>query len=82
MSPRAINVKYKTPYQLVITFTNKEVKEFNLEPYLKYPVYERLKDEAYCQKATVHDGVIIWDSETDFDPDTIYLEGRPVSSIQ
>lgn len=81
MNPRAIDVKFKKPFSLVITFINNEVKEFNLIPYLNYPVYEKLQDEAYCRKATVLGGIIVWDEETDLDPDTVYLESHSVISV-
>ncbi len=80
MNPRAISVKFKKPFSLVITFINNEVKEFNLIPLLNYPVYEKLQDEAYCCKAKVLDGIIVWDEETDLDPDTVYLESHSVIS--
>ena len=76
MNPRAISVKYRSPYTLIINFDNKEVKEFDLTPYLVYSVYERLKEETYCMKAHVKKGIVVWDDETDFDPDTLYLESR------
>ena len=81
MNPRAIDVKFKKPFSLVITFINNEVKEFNLIPYLNYPVYEKLQDEAYCRKATVLGWIIVWDEETDLDPDTVYLESHSVISV-
>ena len=76
MNPRASQVKYKTPYLLIVDFDNMEKKEFDLEPYLKYPVYEKLQDESYCERAHIKNGIVVWDSEVDFDPDTLYLESR------
>ena len=78
MNPRVIHVLYMVPHSLVVTFTNKEKKEFDLKPYLNYPIYQKLKEESYCKKVRVKDGVIVWDDETDFDPDTIYLEGKSI----
>jgi len=69
-------VEYKGNHQLLITFTNKEVKQFDLNGYLDYPVYEPLKDEAFCKNVIVSDGVIVWDEDIDFDPDTLYLESK------
>jgi len=81
MNPRVNSVQYQSPYLLIITFTNKEVKEFDFKPYLEYPVYEGLKDENYCKKAKVFNGAVIWDEFTDFDPDTLYLESKPLIAV-
>jgi hypothetical protein len=80
MNPRSKKVQYKSPYKLLVVFDNNEEKEFDLTPYLIYPVFERLKDEVYCMKARVHHGIVIWDDETDLDPDTLYLESRTLIS--
>jgi hypothetical protein len=76
MNPRISSVQYKSPHKLILTFTNKEVKEFNFSSYLNYPVYEVLRDEAYSKKAKVFNGTVVWDDSTDFDPDTLYLESK------
>ena len=79
MNPRISSVQYESPHKLIITFTNKEVRKFNYSNYLNYPVYEVLKDEAFSKKAKVLNGTVVWDEETDFDPDTLYLESKPIS---
>jgi hypothetical protein len=81
MNPRVTIAEYQKPYKLILTFTNKEVKEFDLSKYLDYPVYKILKDETYCRKARVFNGTVIWDDLTDFDPDILYLESREVSRV-
>jgi len=79
MNPRVTIVRYKKPYKLILTFTNKEVKEFDLSKYLTVPVYEILKDETFCKKARVFNGTVVWNESTDFDPDTLYLESKTLS---
>ena len=78
MNPRISSVQYQSRYKLILTFTNKEIKEFDLVPYLNYPVFEVLKEETYCRKAKVFNGTVVWDEFTDFDPDTLYLESKPL----
>jgi hypothetical protein len=78
MNPRVTSVQYKNLYKLLLTFTNKEVKEFDFSKYLTYSIYEVLKDETYCKKAKVLNGTVVWDDFVDFDPDTLYLESKPV----
>jgi hypothetical protein len=80
MNPRVTVVRYKKPYKLILTFSNKEVKEFDVSRYLTYPVYDVLRDEAFCQKARVFNGTVIWDESTDFDPDTLYVESKTLTT--
>jgi uncharacterized protein DUF2442 len=79
MNPRVTAVQYENPYKLILTFANKEVREFDFSSYLGYPVYAILKDEAYCRKARVLNGTVVWDDFVDFDPDTLYLESKPLA---
>jgi hypothetical protein len=76
MNPRVKEVKYHKDYKLIITFLNSEVKEFDISPYLIFPVYEELKDENLCREVKVFNGTIIWNEVIDFDPDTLYLESK------
>ncbi|MET0636645.1 MAG: DUF2442 domain-containing protein [Chitinophagaceae bacterium] len=78
MNPRVLLVKYKSPHTLVLTFDNREVRVFNYNNYLTYPVYEALKDENYSKLARVFNGTVVWDDTVDFDPDTLYLESKPL----
>ncbi|MES2330984.1 MAG: DUF2442 domain-containing protein [Bacteroidota bacterium] len=77
MNPRVLSVEYKGNYQLLIMFTNREVRLFDLTTYLNYPVYEPLKDESFCMKVKATDGILHWNEYIDFDPDTIYLCSKP-----
>jgi hypothetical protein len=78
MNPRVTKVQYEVPHKLILTFTNDEVKEFDFTDYLSYPIYENLKDDSYFRKARVFNGTVVWDEFTDFDPDTLYLESKPL----
>lgn len=78
MNPRIKTVVYKKPYKLILSFTNGEHKEFDISPYLSYPIYEILKDESFCSKVKTVNGTVDWNDEIDFDPDTLYLESKPL----
>ena len=80
MNPRITAVEYKSKHKLILTFENGEVKEFDLSSYLHYPVFESLNDEAFCRKAKVFNGTVVWDDTTDFDPDTLYLESKSLAT--
>ena len=79
MSPRAINVEYDSPFKLIITFSNGSLKEFNLLPYLDYPVYQPLKNEDLCRNPTIKYGTVIWNEDIDIDPDRLYFESKELS---
>jgi hypothetical protein len=79
MNPKVLTAQYKGNHKLLLTFTNNEVKQFDLKAYLKYPVYESLKDETFCKKLRVTDGIVQWNDYIDFDPDTLYLESKTIN---
>jgi hypothetical protein len=79
MNPRPMHVTYVSPYKLIITFTDKKVKMFDLQPYLNFPIYQILQDESFCSKATVQHGTVVWNDEVDMDPDRLYLDSREVT---
>lgn len=78
MNPRVSDTKYQHPYKLVLTFSNGEVKAFDFTAYLQYPVYEKLKDPVFCSHVKTFMGTAVWDEEIDFDPDTLYLDSKPI----
>lgn len=80
MNPRVEAVKYESPYKLIISFTNKEMKEFDIQPYLIYPIYEDLKNERFCSMAKLLNGTVCWNDDIDFDPDRLYLESKSLVS--
>ena len=81
MNPRIKEAEYKGNHKLILTFQNGEIKEFDLSPYLHYPVFESLNDESFCSKVNVFNGTVVWDDITDFDPDTLYLESKTLATI-
>jgi hypothetical protein len=78
MNPRAREVKDKSPHHLIVSFTNDERKLFDLKPYLRYPIYEKLQDEVFCSSVKVQNGIVVWDEETDLASDWLYLESEPI----
>ena len=78
MNPRIKKVEYKSPYKLILSFDNDERKEFDISPYLSYPVFKILQDESFCRRAKIFNGTVVWNDEIDFDPDTLYLESKPL----
>jgi hypothetical protein len=78
MNPRVIAVHVLENYRLRITFTNGEMRIFDVTPYLAYPAFNRLRDKGYFTLAKVAHGTVCWSDEIDFCPDTIYLKSNPM----
>lgn len=76
MNPRVVQVKPLPNYMLEIEFSNKQTKKFDVNPYLKFPVFEPLSDVAFFNQVKVNLGTVAWNQEIDFCPDTLYLESQ------
>lgn len=72
MRPKAINVEPKEDYILEIKFSNGEVKNFDVKPYLSHRVFEKLKDKTEFQKVKVDGLSIAWENGADICPDELY----------
>lgn len=79
MNPRVLAVDVLEQYQLRITFTNHEMRIFDVTPYLDYPAFSRLRNKGYFALAKVVHGTVCWSDDIDLCPDTLYL--KSVSNI-
>ena len=77
MNPRVTAVTARDDYALLLTFANGEIRHFDMKPYLGYPAFKPLRRIALFKLARASHGTVTWPREIDFDPDTLYLEGRP-----
>ncbi|MDM7924107.1 MAG: DUF2442 domain-containing protein [Pyrinomonadaceae bacterium] len=72
---KVINAKANDDHTLDLQFTDGRTKRFDMRPYLKYPVFERLNDIAYFMDITLVFGTVQWKNEEDISPETLYMEG-------
>lgn len=79
MNPRVKNVKLKGNYKLILTFTNGEVKIFDMKPYLGIGIFKELKDVNLFNSVKPFLGSIQWQNGQDLCPDTLYMESKSVS---
>ena len=77
MNPRITAVAARDNYTLLLTFTNGEIRYFDITPYLGYPAFEPLRQITFFKLARASHGTVAWPREIDFDPDTLYLESKP-----
>ena len=74
-SPDIIKVAILKDYKLLITFSNKEKKIFDMSSYLKYPVFQPLCKKDEFEKFSIVDGTIEWKCGADLSNDTFYIKG-------
>ena len=79
MNPRITSVQPQENYKLLLKFTDNSVREFDMNPYLKYPAFEDLKEESIFKNATVFLGTVKWNEDIDMSPDTLFLESNLIS---
>jgi hypothetical protein len=76
MNPRVKNVAANNDYTLTITFTNDELKVFDVKPYLEIGIFKELKDLSLFKNVKPLLNSIQWINGQDFCPDTLYLESK------
>lgn len=81
MNPRVEAVKPNSDYTLTLTFTNGEVKVFDVKPYLDKGIFKELKELNVFNSVKPFLGSIQWQNGQDFCPDTLYLDSIPLATI-
>ena len=76
---KVIAVKANDDFSLDLRFSDGSIKSFDTKPYLDYEVFRELKDLNYFRKVELAFGTVQWPNEQDISPETLYLEGQPVS---
>ena len=79
MNPRVRAVKPNPDCTLILTFTNGEVKRFDVEPYLSIGIFQELRDLGTFNSVRPFLGSVQWAANgQDFCPNTLYEESVPV----
>ena len=78
MNPRIKDVKPNSNHTLTLTFTNDEVKVFDVKPYLDKGVFKELTGANLFNSVKPFLGSIQWKNGQDLCPDTLYLESKKV----
>lgn len=72
MNPSVVKVEPKENYQIYIEFDNNECGTLNMEPYLDFGVFRKLRDRKIFFKAKVSFDTIEWPEGIDLDPQFVY----------
>lgn len=78
MHPRVRDVKPNRDFTLTLTFTNGEVKVFDVKPYLDKGIFKELNELSLFNSVKPFLGSIQWKNGQDFCPDMLYLESKAV----
>jgi hypothetical protein len=63
---------------VLVTFDNGTQREIDLEPYLRGPVFEPMRNvPAKFRAMKIEGGTIVWDNGADIDPDVLYYNLKP-----
>ena len=76
MNPRVREVKPNLDYTLTLTFTNGEVRVFDVKPYLEKGIFRELKEKSIFNSVRPFLGSIQWQNGQDFCPDMLYLDSK------
>lgn len=72
MSPSVRSVVPQPNFTLLVSFDSGETGILNVQPFLNFGVFSKLKDPAVFQKVHVAFDTIEWDCGVDLDPEFVY----------
>ena len=77
MTPQVIGVEPQAEHKVLLTFDNREVKVFDMQPYInRSSFFKQLEDKEYFKTVRVSLGSIQWKNGQDLCPDTLYLDSQ------
>jgi Protein of unknown function (DUF2442) len=79
MNPRVKAVIPNKNYSITLTFTNGEIKVFDMKPYLEIGIFKELQDLQLFNSVRPFMGSIQWQNGQDLCPDTLYQESNHIN---
>ena len=70
------SVKPTPDFLLRLVFSNGEQRQFDMRPYLRYPVFRRLENPGFFSLARIDYGTLVWPG--DIAPETLYDCSVPI----
>lgn len=65
-------------FRVLIVFENGAQREVDLEPYLRGPIFEHIRNNpSMFSSMKIEGGTIAWDNGADIDPDVLYYDLKP-----
>ena len=76
MIPEIESAEANENYKIIIVYKNGEKRLFDMKPYLKYEIYNKLKKIEYFKKIKPVGETIEWQNGEDVSPESLYYEGE------
>jgi len=77
--PAVKKVKAMDDFQLILAFSNKETRLFDMKPYLDKGIFRQLRDVSLFNTARVSFDTVEWENEADFDPEVLYKLSKKIN---
>ena len=61
-------------YNLILTFSNGEKRQFDMNPYLDKGIFQELRELSMFNTVRVSFDTIEWENEADLDPEVLYKD--------
>jgi hypothetical protein len=76
---KVISAKANDDFTIDLQFDDGAQKQFDVKPYLNFPVFRELKNIDYFKNIRITFGTVQWQNEQDISPETLYLEGKDIT---
>lgn len=77
--PAVKKVKPVDDYQLILTFSNRETRLFDMKPYLSKGIFRELRNAELFKTVHISFDTVEWDNEADFDPEVLYFLSKKIN---
>ena len=67
-------------FGLLLVFENGEHRQFDMRPYLHFPVFRPLENSGFFSLARVDYGTVVWPGNIDIAPETLYDRSIPLEN--
>ncbi len=77
IGPQVVDLEPLPGYRLRLAFSNREIRIFDVKPYLDWGIFKQLRDEAVFNEAYIEAGSVEWPGGQGLSYDTLYLKSTP-----
>ncbi len=74
-----VDVQATDDYKLVLTFENRERRQFDMAPYLHVGRFSELRDITVFKKASISFDTVEWENGLDIDPEFLYEKSEAIA---